>query len=95
MGKYRLSFHPAAEKELKKFDRQTKIYIIKSLSQFIESYSFEYERELIKTKKVKKLKGEYSGFYRLKLRTYRVIYEKIEDELIIHILRIAHRKEVY
>jgi mRNA interferase RelE/StbE len=95
MGKYRLSFHPAAEKELKKLDRQTKIYIIKSLSQFIESYSLEYERELIKTKKVKKLKGEYAGFYRLKLRTYRVIYEKIEDELIIHILRIAHRKKVY
>jgi mRNA interferase RelE/StbE len=35
------------------------------------------------------------GFYRLRLRNYRVIYEKIEDRLVIHIVRIAHRREVY
>jgi mRNA interferase RelE/StbE len=92
---YSLTFHPSAKKELMKLDHQVKVYIVKSLDSFIEAYSTEYEYELIKTSKVKKLKGEWSGFYRLRLRNYRVIYEKVEDRLIIHIVRLAHRREVY
>ena len=95
MVKYKLDFHPAAKKELDKLEPQVKIYIVKSLSLFIEEYSLEYELELIRQSKVKKLKGEWKGFYRLRLRNYRVIYEKIDKKLVIHILRIAHRKEVY
>ena len=95
MGQYTLIFHPVAKKELDKFDRQIKTYIVKSLTQFIEAYSVEYETELIKQSKIKKLKGEYKGFYRLRLRSYRVIYEKLENKLIIHIVRVAYRKEAY
>ena len=95
MSKYRLEFHPSAKKELDKLDYQTKVYIVKSLSLFIGSYSNEYEIELMKQSKVKKLKGEGKGFYRLKLRNYRVIYEKINEKLLIHIIRITHRREVY
>jgi mRNA interferase RelE/StbE len=92
---YKIEFHPAAKKELEKLDKQIQVYIIKSLDLFINSYSSEYESELIKQSKIKKLKGNWKGFYRLRLRNYRVIYEKIENKLIIHIVRIAHRKEVY
>ena len=95
MPQYKLEFHPAAKKELDKLDKQIKIYIVQSLSLFIEAYTPEYELELMHQTKVKKLKGEWKGFYRLRLRNYRVIYEKIDDRLVIHIIRIAHRKEVY
>ncbi len=95
MPQYKLEFHPAAKKELDKLDKQIKIYIVQSLSLFIEAYTPEYELELMHQSKVKKLKGEWKGFYRLRLRNYRVIYEKIDDRLVIHIIRIAHRKEVY
>ena len=95
MAEYGLEFHPAAKKELDKLDQQTKTYVIQSLSLFIEAYSPEYELELMHQSKVKKLKGEWKGFYRLRLRNYRVIYEKINEKLIIHIVRIAHRREVY
>jgi len=95
MNGYKLEFHPAAKKELDKLDYKTKVYIVKSLSQFIENYSPEYELELMHQSKVKKLKGEWKGFYRLRLRNYRVIYEKINEKLIIHIVRVAHRREVY
>ncbi len=95
MADYKLEFHPAAKKELDKLDHQTKIYIVQSLSLFIEEYSVEYECELMHHSKVKKLKGEWKGFYRLRLRNYRVIYEKIDEKLVIHIVRVAHRKEVY
>jgi len=95
MSKYQIQFHPAAKKELDKLDYSIKVYIIKSLDNFINSFSNDYENELIKMKKIKKLKGKWSGFYRLRLRNYRVIYEKIDNKLIIYIIRIAHRREVY
>ncbi len=50
---------------------------------------------MIERGNIRQLKGEWQGFSRLRLRNYRVIYEKINDRLVIHIIRIAHRKEVY
>lgn len=95
MSDYSIEFHPSAKKELFKMEYQTKIFVVNSLEQFIKSFNDEFEKELIKTSKIKKLKGEWKGFYRLRLRNYRVIYEKINNQLLIHIVRIAHRKEVY
>ena len=95
MALYKLEFHLKAKKELDKLNYEDKVFIVKSLELFIKSYSNEYEIELMHKSKIKKLKGQYSGFYRLRLRNYRVIYEKIEKRLIIHIVRIVHRKEVY
>jgi mRNA interferase RelE/StbE len=95
MSQYRLEFHPAAKKELDKLDHQVKVFIIKSLSLFIEEYDTNYEIQMMKQSKIKKLQGEWEGFYRLHFRNYRVIYEKINDQLVIHIIRVAHRKEVY
>lgn len=41
----------------------------------------------------KKLTGEFTGLYSLRIGTYRVIYTQISGGVLI--LRIAHRKEVY
>ena len=95
MPAYSLVFHPAAKKELDKLDHQAKIFIVQSLEQFIDAYDYHYEAEMMKQSKIKKLKGEWQGFYRLRLRSYRIIYEKIEDQLVVHIVRVTHRKEVY
>lgn len=95
MSQCHLEFHPAAKKELDKLDNQVKVFIIQSLSIFIEGYDVPYEAEMMKQSKIKQLQGEWKGFYRLRLRDYRVIYEKINDQLVIHIIRIAHRREVY
>ncbi len=95
MSEYNLEFHPAAKKELDKLDHQVKIFIVQALALFIENYDASYELELMKLTKVKKLQGQWDGFYRLRLRDYRIIYEKINDRLVIHIIRIAHGKEVY
>ena len=95
MTDYVLEFHPSALKELKKLDNQIQSFVISSIEIFINSYSVEYENEMIKSSKIKKLKGKWQGFFRLRLRNYRVIYEKIDNKLVIHIVRIANRKEVY
>ena len=54
-----------------------------------------YEKELMKIKKIKSLQGEFKGLFRLRLRTYRIIYEKQNGKLIILVLRVSHRKDVY
>ena len=69
--------------------------IIKSLNDFIENFSDEQERILLKNGNIKRLKGSLEGCYRLRLRTYRVIYEKRENELIILVLRVGSRGDVY
>ncbi len=46
--------------------------------------------------RVKALKGkEYKGLYRLRVGDYCVVYQRKDDVLIILIVRIGHRKEVY
>jgi mRNA interferase RelE/StbE len=43
----------------------------------------------------KKLKGKYSGLFSYRFSDYRIIYEIIQQKLLIVILRIRHRKDVY
>ncbi len=46
--------------------------------------------------RIKALKGkEYKGLYRLRVGDYRVVYQRKDDVLLILIVRIGHRKEVY
>jgi len=44
---------------------------------------------------IKKLKGKYRDYYRLRVGDYRVIYSRENARLIIIIIRIGHRKEIY
>lgn len=41
------------------------------------------------------LKGEFSGLRRLRVGKYRIIYEVIERELIVLVVRVSHRRDVY
>ncbi len=43
----------------------------------------------------KSLKGKHKGKFRKRAGNYRVIYLKENDILLITLIRIAHRKEVY
>ena len=43
----------------------------------------------------KRLCGELSGFRSLRVGEYRLIYVIIEKHVLIQIIRIAHRREVY
>jgi mRNA interferase RelE/StbE len=41
------------------------------------------------------LKGEFEGLRRLRVGHYRVVYEWQRSELVILVVRIGHRREVY
>ncbi|QCD52501.1 type II toxin-antitoxin system RelE family toxin [Campylobacter sp. RM16192] len=95
MNKWSLEFEERAVKELKNLDKPIANFILAALEEFIINFSHDYEKELIKTGKIKHLKGSLSGLYRLRLRSFRIVYEKLEDRLIIYVLSAADRKDVY
>ena len=41
------------------------------------------------------LKGEFSGLRRLRVGQYRVVYEVMDEQLVVLVVRIGHRREVY
>jgi len=95
MTHYNLEFDKKASKDILSLDRKTRDFILGELEFFINNFDENYEKELMKTSKIKSLKGQFKGLYRLRLRTYRVIYEKKNDKLVILVLRVSHRKDIY
>lgn len=53
------------------------------------------ERLKINPKIGKPLIGSLKGFWRLRFSNYRIIYRIKEDELIIIVFDIGHRKNIY
>ena len=41
------------------------------------------------------LKGEFAGLRRIRLGHFRVIYEARDEELVVLVVRVAHRREAY
>jgi len=85
---YALAFVPSAVKELTKIDKvhqkqiKTKLLLLCKDPEFLQN-------------NIKALKSEYSGMFRLRVGTYRVIFQVKEKEIVILVLRIGHRKDVY
>jgi len=44
---------------------------------------------------IKRLSGTDMDLFRLRVGSYRVIFKKDKEELVIIVVRIGHRKEVY
>jgi len=75
-------------------------YALKELSKINtedQQFIFDKIKELEKGLFVgdKALKGIYKGKFRKRAGNYRIIYLKENDILLITVIRIAHRKEVY
>ena len=85
---YRLVFDRRAVKELSRIDRPFQVNIKKKLQILARN------PEALKND-IKKLKGGRPELFRLRIGSYRVIYQKKEDKLVILIIRVGHRKEVY
>ncbi|MEA1919866.1 MAG: type II toxin-antitoxin system mRNA interferase toxin, RelE/StbE family [Campylobacterota bacterium] len=92
---YQIVYEKSAIKDFKKIDKAYLKFLTNSLLIFATNFSNEYEKELFKTGKIKKLQAQKDELYRLKLRGYRVIYKKEEDKLIILILTVKTRENSY
>lgn len=93
--RWRLKFKNSVKSDFRQIDLLEAKKILKSLNDFVDNFSDEQERILLKSGIIKKLKGNLDGSYRLRLRTYRVIYKRNLEELIILVVRVGHRKDIY
>ena len=80
---YKLTFSDFADKQLSKLPIDVQNRIISTLKRCrIRPYNH-----------IKKLVG--SKYFRLRVGDYRVILDIINDELIIHVIEVGHRKNIY
>jgi mRNA interferase RelE/StbE len=85
---YRVKFLKKAVSELKRIDPIWQNRIKEKIIQLAEDPSQLKNR-------IKPLKGKYSKFLRLRVGSYRIIFQKKDKELIIVIIRVAQRSESY
>jgi len=83
-----VEFDDAAAKELRKLDRQAQHEILR------------YLRERIATDEDprrfgKPLSRDLAGLWRYRVRDYRLICNIEDSELVVLVLRIGHRKDIY
>ena len=83
---YKVAYLDSVEEDLKKLDKST----VRKILTRIETYLVCDPKELGKP-----LKGEFLGFWRYRWGDYRVIYKIAEHEILIIVLRISNRKDVY
>ncbi|MCD4758341.1 MAG: type II toxin-antitoxin system RelE/ParE family toxin [Arcobacteraceae bacterium] len=85
---YELHFLNSAKKEFAKLDSVAQKIIKEKLLLLVTN------PDTLKNN-IKALKGEYKGKFRLRINQYRVVFQVKDEELIIIVVRIGHRKEVY
>lgn len=82
---YKLVFDAKVIKDLKKIDQTWQKKIIEAIKNKLIKDPFQGKR----------LVGELSPYYRFRVGDYRVIYEVVEQDILITVIKIRHRKDVY
>jgi len=85
---WNVDFGERARKELRKLDRQAQQELLKYFRERIASE--EDPRRFGKP-----LSGNMTGLWRYRVRNYRMICSIEDDKLIVLVLRVGHRKEIY
>lgn len=83
-----VEFDDAAAKELRKLDRQTQREILNYFRQRIATE--EDPRRFGKA-----LSKDLAGLWRYRVRNYRMICNIEDDKLIVLVVPVSHRKDVY
>lgn len=81
---YEIILENPAEKFLKKLDKNTQRRIINKLKELQDNPHLGIP-----------LIGNLSGMYKLRIGDYRTIYAVKNEQLIILVLKIGHRKNIY
>jgi mRNA interferase RelE/StbE len=85
---WKIEFDPAALKELKKLDGPVEKRILKFLRERVEK--LDDPRQIGAS-----LQGTLSGFWKYRVGDYRLICSLENDRLVVLVLRVGHRREVY
>lgn len=82
--RYSVQIKKSALKEIQSLPKAERIRVIESIDRLVDNPHIG-----------KALKGEFSGLRRIRAGNYRVVYEINDNQLIILVLRAAHRKDIY
>ncbi|MEA5593149.1 type II toxin-antitoxin system RelE/ParE family toxin [Rivularia sp. UHCC 0363] len=85
MTEYQIEFTKAASKQLKKLSVQEQTRVKEQIDRLGDSP---------RPDGVVKLKDSENS-YRIRVGSYRVLYDIFDDILLISVIRIGHRKDVY
>lgn len=85
MSSYRVEFTTAAARELRKLDAGIRRRILSGIAELAQDP---------RPAGCKKLAGE-SNAWRIRIGDYRVLYDVVDDVLVVTVVRVAHRREVY
>ena len=85
MGIYQIEWKKSALRELKHLDRR----IVPRILAAVDSLSTQPLPA-----GVRKLQGSQRT-YRIRVGTYRVVYELYESRLVVEVIRVRHRKDAY
>ena len=85
---WRIEFEPAARRELDKLDNTVARRILKFLYQRVG--------KLDDPRRIgERLQGTLSEFWKYRVGDYRLICSLKDDRLVVIVLRVGHRREVY
>jgi mRNA interferase RelE/StbE len=85
---WQIEFTPEAEKQLAKIDRQSAKRITNFLRERIAAAENPHSLG-------KALKGVLREFWRYRVGDYRIMCRIEDDRLLVLVVRVAHRREVY
>ena len=84
---YRLEFTKSARKEFEKLPDKIRLKTVEALQLLSQNPQTEWLQ-------IKKIKGA-DYLYRFRVGEYRVVYECRDTVLLILVIKVGHRKEVY
>jgi mRNA interferase RelE/StbE len=85
MPAYRVEFAPRASRTVEKLEPRVKAQVLAQVA----ALSLDP-----RPPGVRKLAG-YPNTYRIRLGEYRIVYEVRDDVLVVHVVRVGHRKSIY
>jgi mRNA interferase RelE/StbE len=81
---YSVSIKQSSARALEKIVREDRLRIIAAIDQLRDNPAAGSV-----------LKGEFSGLRRIRVGSYRIVYEVQDQQLVVLVIRIGHRREVY
>jgi mRNA interferase RelE/StbE len=85
MDTYKIEWKRSATKELQKLPQQMILKIIAAVENLSSNPYPPGVRKLVSTE----------NSYRIRIGDYRLVYNIGEDKLIVEIIRVRHRKDIY
>lgn len=83
---YRVEFTAAAERQLRRLDPQARRRVAAAVELLADKPRPPAARAMV---------GQPAGTFRVRTGDYRIVYEIHDDHLVVVVIRIGHRREVY